>query len=228
MTDEQIEAQPDNEMREQLRAVDPAASLPPADPAWVARLLEDTMGSDTDVEITESRETGARDRSPLTWLVAAAAVILIAGVGIFGFLNRGVDEPEVPSAQDTPTQTSEPTEPTGPTLTALTAPSAPAGRCLVPNADTLSRSSLAFDGTVEEVTGDAVTLSTTTFYAGTPTDLVRVESPPEALSALIGAVDFEVGQRYLVSASDGQVTVCGLSGPFSPELESLYLEAFSS
>lgn len=193
------------------------------------------MSSDTDIdsestdsESTESRETGTHDRSPLTWLVAAAAIVLIAGVGIFGFLNRGAGEPDVPSVQDTPSQTNEPTGPGDPTVTVLSAPSAQAGRCLVPNADTLSRSPLAFDGTVENVTDGDITLSAATFYAGAQTDLVRVESSPEALAALIGAVDFQVGQRYLVSASGGQVTVCGLSGPFSPELEALYLEAFSS
>ena len=70
--------------RARLRALDPAASLPPADPDWVARLLEDTMSHDVDTPLThESRETGTHDRSPLTWLVAAAAILVIAGVGVF-------------------------------------------------------------------------------------------------------------------------------------------------
>lgn len=233
MTDDQFDQHGDEDLRERLRSIDPAASLPPADPAWLARLLEDTMSSDTDTdsESTESRASGTRDRSPLTWLVAAAAVVLIAGVGIFGFLNRGADVPDVPTAQDTPTRTDAPSEPSGtddPTVTVLSVPSALPGRCMVPNADTLSRSPLAFDGTVEDVADGTVTLNSTTFYAGEQTDLVTVESSPEALAALIGAVEFEVGQRYLVSASDGQVTVCGLSGPFSPELENLYREAFPS
>ena len=80
----------DPELRDRLRAADPASSLPPADPTRVARLLEDTMNSSTedDVLTTESRETGTHGRSPLTWLVAAAAVVLIAGVALFGFLNH--------------------------------------------------------------------------------------------------------------------------------------------
>ena len=66
----------DDELLARLRAVDPASSLPAADPDRVARLLEDTMDNDL---LTESRETGARNRGPLTWLVAAAAALIIAG-----------------------------------------------------------------------------------------------------------------------------------------------------
>ena len=36
----------DDELLARLRAADPAASLPPADPSRVARLLEDTMSHD--------------------------------------------------------------------------------------------------------------------------------------------------------------------------------------
>ena len=37
--------------------------------------------------LTESRENGTHNRSPLTWLVAAAAAVIIAGVGIFAVVN---------------------------------------------------------------------------------------------------------------------------------------------
>ena len=46
----------DDELQVRLRAADPAASLPPADPSRVARLLEDTMSEDPSAE---SRATGA-------------------------------------------------------------------------------------------------------------------------------------------------------------------------
>jgi hypothetical protein len=39
-------------------------------------------------------------------------------------------------------------------------------------------------------------------------------------------VDFVVGGRYLVSAEDGQVRTCGLSGPESHELLDAFEEAF--
>ena len=51
----------DDELRGRLRASDPAASLPPADPTRVARLLEDVMSTEL---TTENRETGTRLTGP--------------------------------------------------------------------------------------------------------------------------------------------------------------------
>jgi hypothetical protein len=216
MTDETDQTD-DRDLRDQLRALDPAASLQPADPTRVARLLEDIMSDDLDTELPETRETGVHERSRLTWLVAAAAVLLIAGVGGFFLIDRGNDD--VPAA--------DPGERSTPTVTTLAVPaSVGAGKCAVPSAEILAQHSLAFDGVVDGITDGVVTLSPTMFYAGVPTDLVQVQAPPEALQELILSVRFEVGQRYLVSATDGQVSVCGFSGPWSPDLEQLFVEAF--
>ncbi|MGH3308517.1 MAG: hypothetical protein ACRDOX_12610, partial [Nocardioides sp.] len=87
-----------DELRARLRAADPASSLPRPDPDRVARLLEDTMSHP---ETAESRDDPARQRSPLTWLVAAAAVVIIAGVGAFVFMNR--EDPGTPAAGPDPT-----------------------------------------------------------------------------------------------------------------------------
>jgi hypothetical protein len=205
----------DDELRARLRAADPASALPPADPTRVARLLEETMSNQTDTPLTESRETGTRGRSPLTWLVAAAAAVLVAGVGIFGFLDRGGDT-EVPSATDQRT------------VTHLDAPAAGGqGRCLPPSARVLSTQTLAFDGTVQAIDDGVVTLAPTHFYAGNATDLVEIEAPSADLQALIGAARFEAGGRYLVSATDGRVTVCGMTAPYSAGLATLSHQAFS-
>lgn len=214
----------DDELQQRLRAHDPAASLPPADPAWVARLLEDAMSADLTTQspddTLETRESGTRHRSPLTWLVAAAAAVLIAGVGIFGLLDNDRESSRVPSAG--------PSVPVSevPTVTRLAAGPATSGRCLVPNADILSNAQVAFSGTVDRLAGDAVTLSPDRFYAGEVTDVVEVRSDPAVMQALVGAVDFQVGRRYLVAATDGEVMVCGFSGPFAGDLESLYVAAF--
>lgn len=208
----------DDELQQRLQARDPAASLPPADPARVARLLEDTMSADLDTP-TESRESGTRNRSPLTWLVAAAAV-LIAGIGVFGLLSNDPESTPEPSAG--PTAPASP----GPTVTELGAPAPSNAKCMVPNADTLSLAQVAFSGTVREVADDVVVLAPDRFYTGEPTDLVEVRSDPALLQALIGSVDFQVDQRYLVSATGGQVTVCGFSGPYSADLAALYTAAF--
>ncbi|WP_309649619.1 hypothetical protein [Nocardioides sp.] len=215
----------DDELQQRLQAHDPAASLPPADPAWVARLLEDTMSADqsthTDTDLpVETRESGTRHRSPLTWLVAAAAAVLIGGVGVFGLLNNDRESSQVPSA-GLSAPVSE-----APTVTVLAAGAPTQGRCMVPSAEVLANAQVAFAGTVDAVSADVVSLTPDRFYAGEVTDQVEVRSEPAMMQALVGAVDFQPGQRYLVAASDGQVMVCGFSGAFAPALESLYVAAF--
>lgn len=210
----------DEQLRDQLRALDPAASLPPAEPARVARLLEDTMSDDVDYDIPETRETGVHERSRLTWLVAAAAVFLIAGVSAFVLVQRGTDD-DVPAAGPS----GEPADPV--TVTSLAVPADPgSAKCAVPSAEILAQQDLAFDGSVTEITDGMVTLKPTIFYAGDPTDVVRVEAPPAALEQLLLSVQFQVGQRYLVSAAEGQVSLCGYSGVWSPDLEQLFVQAF--
>jgi hypothetical protein len=204
----------DDRLRARLRAADPAASLPPADPSRVARLLEDVMSTEL---TTENRETGTRDRSPLTWLVAAAAVLIIAGVATFGFLGHDDDPAAPPTAVDDKT------------VTELSASSVAAygARCMVPDAESLSRQSVAFDGTVTTLADGVVTLAPSHWYAGDPTDLVRVQAPPEVMQELVGAAKFEEGGRYLVSATSGQVTACGFTAPYSADLAALYEQAFA-
>ena len=197
----------DTGLFERLRAHDPAASLPPAEPAQVARLLEDAMSHDLD--------TPARHRSPLTWLVAAAALLVIAGVGVFAVVG-GDDEPQVPTAQDP-----------APTVVELSARPPVAGRCAVPTAEILSYQETAFDGTVSAITDGTVTLDVAEWYRGGPADQVTVDAPPADLQALVQAADFQTGQRYLVSANDGFVTVCGFTAAYSDDLAALYAEAFA-
>ncbi|GAA5142954.1 hypothetical protein GCM10023340_07280 [Nocardioides marinquilinus] len=221
----------DEALRERLRAADPAASLPAADPDRVARLLEDTM---TDQLTDESRTDGTRNRSRLTWLVAAAAVVLIAGGLAFVFLGGGDDEPDVAGGDPTPSAT------TGSSSAASAAPtstltlgfdeSAASGRCVAPDSaaalQVLEGQQLAFDGTVESVSGTRVTLVPQRFYAGDEVDRVVVEAPGAQLRALLAAVRFQEDGRYLVSASDGRVTLCGLSGAYDDALAAQYEKAF--
>jgi hypothetical protein len=207
----------DDRLAERLRASDPAASLPPADGAWVDRLLEDTMGNDL---LTESRETGTHNRSPLTWLVAAAAAVIIVGAGVFAVVHgMNTNEPSTP-----------PQAGPAPAVTELHAPGAAAasGRCASPSAAMLAGNPVAFDGTVESISDGLVTLRATRWYAGTPTDRVQVEAPSADLQKLLIAVHFEDGGRYLVTANqDDQLMVCGLSGQYTPHLARLYEKAFA-
>ena len=229
MTDEREHDEHDDaELRALLGSVDPAASLPPADPARVTRLLEDTM---TDPLTDESRRDGPHRRSPLTWLVAAAAVLLIGG-GVAFATTRGGDDP-APAAEESPSGPSAPADPAegdgAPTVTDLTATGAGAStKCRTPESspDVVAGQTTVVDGTVDSVSGSTVTITPTRFYAGEPTDVVVVEAPGPDMQALLSAVSFEEGKRYLVSASDGRVTLCGFSAEWSPSLADVYATAF--
>ncbi len=208
MTDEVT----DDELLARLRDADPAATLPADDPDRVARLLEDTMSPETD---TLTREPGTPGRGPLTWLVAAAAVLLIGAAGM-STLVGGDDTVTPPSAGEA-----------DPTVTTLTLPTGTPARCMVPSARLLSNAAFAVDAEVVAVSGGVATLDASQWYAGEPTDEVEVDAGSADLSALIGAPEFEEGDRYLVAGNgDGDVMVCGFSGPYSDDLAGLYTEAF--
>ena len=68
----------------------------------------------------------------------------------------------------------------------------------------------------------------TEWYRGGPADQVTVDAPPTDMQALVQAADFQAGQRYLVSANDGFVTVCGFTAAYSDDLAALYAEAFGA
>ncbi|MEO9323009.1 hypothetical protein ABFT23_05925 [Nocardioides sp. C4-1] len=225
----------DRELEALLRAADPASDLPPADPTRVARLLEDTM---TDPQPHASRTDGAPHRGRATWLAAAVAALLIGG-GVLFAATRGDDGP-APSAGDAP---SDATTPSGdgdvngatgatdgpPTVTELTAAGAALQtKCMVPteSPQVVAGQETVFDGVVESVSGSTVTLVPSKFYAGQATDLVVVQAPGAEMEALLSAVSFEEGERYLVAATDGRVTLCGFSARWSEALAATYAEAF--
>ena len=203
----------DDQLRARLRAADPTASRPPADPDRVSRLVEDVMGPDTP---TESRATGTRRRSPLTWLVAAVAVVLIGLAAAFVLMGRG-EAPTVPPSA----------EPAPDSLALALPDQQAAGRCMVPTPAVLGRADVAFDGEVASVADGRVVLRPTQFYAGGPADQVEVAQASESMQDLVLGVRFEKGSRYLVAADDGDVMVCGFSGAWSEKLAGLYAEAFA-
>jgi hypothetical protein len=203
----------DDELRARLRASDPAASLPPAAPHEAARLLEDVMATEL---TTENRETGTRNRGPLTWLVAAAAIVVIAGVGFLGVRALTGDDP-----------TPEAVDPTPQSTTRLDVPTAAgSAKCMVPNAAALAGADFAFDGVVTSIVGDNVTLEPSRWYAGKAVDFVVLNAPSEQMQEVASAVKFQTGGRYLVSATGKQVTLCGFSAEYSDELAAIYAEAF--
>ena len=198
----------DDDLLARLRAADPAASLPPADPEQVADLLEATM---SDTRTDESRDTGTHDRSPLTWLVAAAAVLLIVATSAFALAHRdhgttAAATPTVTSLQATPSDT----------------------LCLQPNVRVLRLQTVAFRGrlTSTDPSDGTATFDVTEWFRGGPTDLVRVTTPDAGLEGQMFLGGLVRGRTYLVAAHAGLVTGCGFTGPDTPARAALFEQAF--
>jgi hypothetical protein len=91
----------------------------------------------------------------------------------------------------------------------------------------LATQSVALAGTVSSVDAAEVRLDVTRWYRGGDAGTVVLRNADERLQALLGTPDFSVGEDYLVSSSDGSISVCGLTGAASPELQAAYDEAFT-
>ena len=200
MTSSDDDFDTDERTRQLLRALDPARSLPHADAHALASLLEDTMSQTHTAQ--HPRRVGPRAAVLLACAVGAALLLAVAAL-----VSDGDDQPTAKQ-----------------TVTTLDVGPALATKCMAPSADLVARQAIAFEGTVITVTDDLVTLAASHFYHGNATDLVTVSKPDLGMSEL--PVDFQVGKAYLVGATDGHVSICGLSGPAADELRALYTEAF--
>ena len=104
--------------------------------------------------------------------------------------------------------------------------------CIVFSEEQLARAPIAFDGTVTSIEGDSVTLAVEHWYRGGDGDSVTVHAPDLAgAQALVGAVGFEEGGRYLVSADDvsGEIVpaVCGFTVTYSDDMAETFERAFA-
>lgn len=97
--------------------------------------------------------------------------------------------------------------------------------CMVLTPELLAPVEVAFAGTVTEIDGEVVTLRVTRWYAGGDAETVIVTAPA-GFEALIGSVPFALGEDFLVSATDGTVNYCGMSGPATAELQAIFDGAF--
>jgi hypothetical protein len=195
-----------DELRNRLRRIDPHPADVPVESATSPRArakLEEIM---TTTAPTENPRAPHRRR--LLAVAAAVAVVAALAVGIGALVSSGDDAPESAPLQLT----------TGETGGAFAS-------CLQLTPEALAAAPLAFGGTVTAVDGDVVTLAVDHWYVGGDATTVQVTATM-GLQALIGEVDFTVGGRYLVSAYDGIVDLCGFSGPATPELQAVYDQAF--
>jgi hypothetical protein len=198
-----------DELLTRLQAADPAQRTPAPSDDWIHDLTEATM---TNLDDNRS-DRGSRR----TWLLVAAAAVVVGALGIGGVAAMNGGDSDIP-----------PTASEQPTVTRLQAPTQTAAKCMVPSAEILADSAeIALDGTVISVEGDQVTIDATHWYAGDATDQVVVTAAGADMQALIGAVDLQEGERYLVAGtSDGQLMVCGFSAPYDDGLAAMYAAAF--
>lgn len=152
---------------------------------------------------------------------AGIAVTVLAGALLLGGCGRDVDGPD-PSTEVTPVTSA------GGSVTSLeVTPIGDGVRCAAPSVELLQTQDTAFEGTVTEVGDGEATLEVDTWYVGEGTEQVRVSTPSREIVDLLLAVDFQEGSTYLVSASDGQVSLCGLSAEKDELLTDLYEKAYA-
>ena len=198
-----------------MRSADPASSLAPLPARQLAHLTETTMSTAprTPARTAPGRSAAGRSAAPTRrrsrrLLAGAAGGVLVAAAVVGVLVATG------PGA--------------GGRVTTLTAPPAggPGAMCAVPTAEVLATSTTAFRGTVVAVDGGTATLRVDDVFAGDPGDAVEVPQgdPDDQVDG--AAPVFTEGGAWLVAASAGVVSSCGLTGPDSPELAALYDQAF--
>ena len=148
-----------------------------------------------------------------------APTLALTAVLLAGLLGGcGGEDPEPASSEPTASEA---------TTLELTVPAVGTGRCMPPSVENLQAQDTAFEGVVTAVGGGTATLDVTQSFKGEEVDAVTVAAPAGDLQDLVLAVDFEQGRTYLVSSLDGQVSVCGLSGPTGGLLDDLYQRAYA-
>jgi hypothetical protein len=209
----------DDELRHRLRELDPVPSEvamePPTTTSARAR-LEHIMNTDTTTEASEAdaRKPGLRSRSGRTgWLLAGAAAVVLL-IGVVAVAVAGDDDGD--GSDDLAA---------GPPLELSLGANDAMASCMPVDADILADMPLAFAGTATAVEPGAVTLDVDEWYTDGDAATVELQSG-DAHPALIAGFEFEVGSRYLVSATEGTVNFCGFSGPATPELTALFEDAF--
>jgi hypothetical protein len=202
----------DDELRAWLARLDPAGALPvePASGPRAAEQMERAMQT-----LDTPRATAPR-RGPRRLAIVGGAALAAAAAGTAGVLVWGGGDPP---AADEPT-----------TLDLALSDQAATASCIQFSEDVLADMPVAFGGTVSAVAEDEVVLDVDRWFAGGDADRVRLDVPggisPEA-AALWYGVDFREGERYLVTATDGNVNSCGYTTAATPEMEAAFERAFA-
>jgi hypothetical protein len=206
----------DDALLQRLRAAMPTTDhvVHTPDSAHAASLMEQIMQpTDTSMPAHAPTPSGpaapSRRRAP--WLFAGGAVALLAAgaiaVGTFG-----------PTSSNSATGTS---------LTFQLQATDPLTQSCLPISEIQpTGTELGFGGTVSSIADGTITIDVDRWYRGGPADQVVLDAGSVPNPALDG-VEFVLGQRYLVSVSDGIVGGCGTSGPATPEFEQIFAGWFA-
>lgn len=225
-----------DELRDRLARLDPGDGEPitPIDSPHGRALLEDIMTTPIDTHDRHdvlgdgpgaaATDVDLRDRRGRRrggwWLGAAAAAVLAVGVGAIALTgSNGDDEPDL--ADDT---TVDDVVGEAPLALSLGEGQDAMASCIQPSPEIAAMVELGFLGTVASIDGEQVVLDVTRWYTGGDATQVTLTAPA-GMEALTGGVDFRVGEEYVVSATDGVVNYCGLSGP-AADLRPMFDAAF--
>jgi hypothetical protein len=205
-----------DELRRQLAALDPArgVTIDPVTSDRARTLVEATMSTpllpvDTPDAPVSHLSGGRRPARRWSFLAGAFGLAAVAVVAVVAVTNDDEAPASPPMAL-----TIESVDPS-------------MSMCLPVDAATIAGADVAFSGTVTSVADGVVTLDVDHWYHGGDAAAVTI-AVPEGFSPALDGVEFVPSSRYFVTALDGQVLGCGLSGPASPELEQLFAEAFGA
>ncbi|HSJ36111.1 MAG TPA: hypothetical protein VLB85_13755 [Acidimicrobiia bacterium] len=190
----------DDELRRRMAAANPTPPSQPVDPITSGR----ARAQMEDIMSTTAPAPAAQRNFRLLGAVAAALVVVIGGATLFGGPGTS-DDPLILAANGDDALAS----------------------CLVFDVETLAGMAPAFAGTVVELTDSVATLDVDRWYTDGEAETVEINYTP-GFEALIGTPALEVGQRYLITATDGVVNGCGYSGVATPEYEAQWEQAFGS
>lgn len=216
-----VDFESEDALRRQLAGLDPMTGVPvePVTSPQARHRLEQIMSTEPSESTTPAKVPFLRGRGK-TWLAAAAAVTVLA-VGTTVAMQAGGDSTtDITAGQDPKS------------VVALNAPGGDGGptmnSCIMFDIQFLRQMPVALGGTVTAVDPQKVTLDVDRWYKGGDAQQVTIAVPSGQTSAALDGVDFEQGKRYLITATNGTVNVCGYSGPATPELEKSFDEAFGA
>lgn len=189
---------------ERIKNADPARTLHPAD-SWIPEPMEVEMS-------TTPVEPRSRPRRWAPAIAAAASVAVLSGVAYVVLGGSG------------------PAGNPGSTVTTLAMPAGSEtsmNSCLPFDAKYLRDMPVALSATATKIGDDGVTLDVDRWYVGGSADVVRLANYDVNTVSLDG-FSFEPGSRYLITATQGTVNLCGYSAPWTQDLADEFDVAFSS